>query len=467
MPKISLMDLEHGTVAECLSRVRQVLLPEEIASDSLAQWIMSFDALEDQDHQNDFRMDQVDPGDRDSWVRQLYGHLVASILQTHISFYFASLFHIGRQWQIAVFSLESIDDVQQPENLFTSARNLVRLSEGSQRNAILSEESSVALLRRMCELGREQHSRQLNLAREWWKTWKNEVEPYQRLVTEIQAYFDSRERNPNELALPVMQLLAQSMQDSSLKREMQRHGVRFKPKMDTQTPANQQLWWILLGLALAGNNASDPVHADFLSRDVVYALRQLVLAPRVEIALEMLKRKYGEENPFMGYSAGKSAPTPELLDLIREHRLPDGDDSPWLSSWKETLDSTPNYYYKLPIPGMQPGQNQVLSVRSADSTIKRNLTEQPLPAESWERFLQRIFEKSWIQPVGMMVGKTNKETQASTPPWDLHTFLGFITDVVVDLNKIGYLLSVPDSTRLAELLEKAGKSKYAWEDITW
>ena len=467
MPKISVVNLEHGTIAECLSRTRQVLLPEEIASDSLAQWIMSFDVLEDQDLQSDIPMDQIELGDRDGWVHQLYGHLVASILQMHIPFYFASLFHIGRQWKRAVYSLESIDDVEQPENLFTSARNLVRLSEASQRNADLSEEASVALLRRMCELGREQHSRQLDLARGWWKTWKNEVGSYQRLVTEIQAYFESRERNPNDMLPSVMRLLAQSMQGSLLKREMQQHGVRFKPEIAPQTPANQQFWWLLLGLALAGNNTRDSFYADFLLRDLVSTLRELVFAPRVEIALEMLKRKYGEENPFMRYGVGKSAATPELLDLIREHRLPDGSDSPWLSSWRGTLDFAPNRYDKLPIPGPQSGQNQVLSVRSADSTIKQNLTAQPLPAESWEGFLQRIFEKRWIQPIGMMAGRTNKETQSSTPPWDLHTFLGFITDVVVDLNKIGYSLSVPDSTRLAELLEKAGKSKDAWEDITW
>src|SRR5579864_8790185 len=115
MPKIFRVTLEHGSVADSLSHIKQDILPKEIASDPLAQWIMSFDELENQDHQRDFRMDQIDRSDRYDGMYLLCRYLSASILQTQMPFYFASLFHIGRQWQVALFSLESIEDVEKQE----------------------------------------------------------------------------------------------------------------------------------------------------------------------------------------------------------------------------------------------------------------------------------------------------------------------------------------------------------------
>ncbi len=484
MPEISRIALEWGYVANSLAHLKLDLLPEEIVGDFLAQWVMSSDALENKANQRGFRENQIDLDDHNNLESQLYSYLVASILQIQMPFFFASLFHIGRQWQVAVFTLESINDVKREENLFASARNLVALNGHSQPNTDLSTESAVALIRDMCELGHKQQSRQLNLAREWWQDWRGEVSLYRRAVDELQEYFneeasevrryrryreETEERGDRDMKImrTIMQLLVYTMQGSSLRRKMQQSGVQFKPEVAIQTLANQQILGILVTIALTnkdeGRRALARMFDDFFGK-LRDELRNQWIAAEVEATLEILKRKCEEVDPFMRYGVGKSAPTLELLELIREHRLPNGYDSPWLSAWKRTLDDEPNRYEELPKPRGQFEPVLATSVRSVDSTIKRNLAQQPNPTESWEDFLQRIFEKKWIETVGIMAGRTKQEAKSSTATWDLQTFQRFIAGVVAGLNKLGYSLTVPSSSRLASLLEQASKRK-SWYDI--
>lgn len=471
MPEVSRIALERGSVANTLAQIKQDLLPEEIAQDDLARWVMSFDALQNEGNQRGFLEDQRERGNRYDWESQLYSYLITGILQVQMPFYFASLFHIGRQWQVALFSLESITDVEQEENLSVSAQNL--RNEAIRRNADLSIESSVDLIKRMCQQGRRQQTRQLNLAKEWWQDWRNEVQLYRRTLNEFQEYFyligssrNRRHRPPYELTRPLMQLYTYSMQGSILKREMEQQGVQFKAEIAVQLPTSQQILWIPLVMGLL-SGGEGPFFVERIVEDFIRTLRRQELAPKVEAALELLKWKYGEADPFMKYSAGKSAPTLELRELIREHVLPDESDSPWLNAWKRTLEEEPNKYENLPKLSGQSGQVFALSVRSADSTIKRNLTQQPNPAESWESFLQRIFEKKWIEAVGIMAGRTNQETKSLKPIWDLQAFRAFIVGVVARLNELGYSLKVPNLMRLSLLLERASKSKSPYEDITW
>lgn len=488
MPEIARIALKRGSVANGLAQIKRDLLPEEFTRDYLVQWVMSFDALEKESNQRDYRNDRGDRIDSQDWGSQLWANLVISILQTQMPFYFASLFHIGRMWQVAVFSLESIDDVEREENLLASAQNLMALN--TQDNVDLSIESYVALITRMCKQGREQQVRQLNLARELWRDWKSEVELYRSSVNEFEESFnryrweyeehrrlDRGEGNRfNIIMRPTMELLFLAMRGSFLKGKMQSNGVQFKSEIATQPLALQSISAFLAVLTLLNTDeGSRLVHLlSELVEEQKYHLREQrelsrrqLLAPELEAALEMLKRKYEEADPFVKYGAGKSAPTPELLELIREHRLPNGNDSPWLSAWKKSLDEAPSRYDKLSKPSKQSGQALNLSVRLADSTIKRNLTKKLDPAESWEDFLQRIFEKEWIEVIGVMAGKTNQEAKSSTLVWDLQTFQRFIADTVVGLNKLAYSLVVPGSTRLALLFEKASKSKNYYEEIKW
>jgi len=472
MPEVTRITLRASSVAEALSRIKQDFLPEEIAEDFLSRWVMDFDPLQKQANERDFRINEHDLNNRYSWTYQLYSYAASNILQAQMPFYFASLFHIGRQWQAATYSLQNIANIEQPNNLLASAEKLTALSEQSLQDLFLPREAALTLIRSMCGLGREQQTRKLDQARLWWHAWRSEVRLYRQAVNELQEYVNvrnEREQNPRNMLRPVMQILTYSMQGSSLKREMQHQGIQFKPDADTQTPSifesKQQHWWILLALTLIGNDDRNIFDHRFFG-DLDNLLRKQLLAPQVEIALERLKRKYGEEDPFTLYSVGKSAPTLELLDLIREHKLPDGSVSPWLSAWEETLESPPRTYNELPIVrGWE--EIESLSVRSADSTIKQYLRwNGPLPADSWSGFLQRIFEKEWVEVVGRMAGNTNKKFPPSALPWTLKNFQVFITRIVIGLNRIGYSLTPPDIKRLSTLLDKA-KNEKIWKDITW
>lgn len=463
MPEVSRITLKHGSVAEILSGIEQDLLPEEIARNPLAQWVMDFDPLKKQDDQRSFLTDNLDWDNPYKWVTQLYGYIVTDILQVQMPFYFASLFHIGRQWQAAVFSLQSIASVEQPENLFVSARNLSSLSERSQHGVDLSQESSLTLIRNMCDLGREQQSRRLNHAQVWWSIWKEEVILFREAVYELEKYynaFEGREQSPDRIFRPMMRILTFSMQGSALRKEMQQEGVQFKREIDiqpsTRLGVSQQYWWLLLLLTLIRDDKHGAAGYRFSKRD-------LLLASQTETILEILRRKYQEEDPFIRYGAGKSAPTLEFLELIRENVLPNGSDSPWLHSWKRSLDPDPQKYDDLPVPKKR--DSLASAVRSADSTIKRHLTEQRYITESWEDFLQHQFEKHWIQAVGMLAGRKNRDARPPNLPWSTATFQQFIADVVAGLNEIGYSLTVPKTTRLMTLLETASRSKN--RNIDW
>jgi len=57
MPEFSRIDLKQGSVANFLAAMKQDLLPEEISSDFLAQWVMSFDALQKKEaNKKDFKI---------------------------------------------------------------------------------------------------------------------------------------------------------------------------------------------------------------------------------------------------------------------------------------------------------------------------------------------------------------------------------------------------------------------------
>src|SRR5581483_6688625 len=150
MPEVTRITLRASSVAEALSRIKQDFLPEEIAEDFLSRWVMDFDPLQKQANERDFRINEHDLNNRYSWTYQLYSYAASNILQAQMPFYFASLFHIGRQWQAATYSLQNIANIEQPNNLLASAEKLTALSEQSLQDLFLPREAALTLIRSMC-----------------------------------------------------------------------------------------------------------------------------------------------------------------------------------------------------------------------------------------------------------------------------------------------------------------------------
>jgi len=189
----------------------------------------------------------------------------------------------------------------------------------------------------------------------------------------------------------------------------------------------------------------------------------------VKMELDQLERKYPSINPFDKYAVGGKPATEELLMLIKEHRLSNGQYSSWLTFWQSALEWNPYLEGPLPIPNWKDTGTLARAIRTADSAIKHSLvsTKGPKPTESWTDFIQRLFEKEWIQPIAEMAFGSKKEANPAAKQWDLQTFEKFINDVVKGLNELGYQLKAPVTQRLKTLFNKVHNDEKLFNDDSW
>jgi hypothetical protein len=156
-----------------------------------------------------------------------------------------------------------------------------------------------------------------------------------------------------------------------------------------------------------------------------------------------------------------------LLNLIHENTLQNGQRSPWLEAWTESL--LPQLEYEYSLPSRPPGSEQFIKAASdsADSAIKRNLTYDRHAVETWNDFIQRVFEERWVEPLAHLMHSENAKEKSSTPRWTVEIFCGLIKAVVENLNRIGYELEAPTFDRLKELWNHIEKGKGRFRHIDW
>jgi len=191
------------------------------------------------------------------------------------------------------------------------------------------------------------------------------------------------------------------------------------------------------------------------------------MAPQVQIALDRLKLKYEKNSPFADFGVGRHAATPVLRELAKENNLPNGEPSPWLFEWIETLEEMPWMSHPLPKP-LEEEESLRGAFLLADSVIKKHVVqEKVLPTEGWSHFVQRVFEEEWVKKVGSMAGAANKKGDQTVTVWTLGEFVAFVEKVVARLNAIGYRLRTPAETRLRTLLERASRGESLHEEGAW
>ena len=99
----------------------------------------------------------------------------------------------------------------------------------------------------------------------------------------------------------------------------------------------------------------------------------------------------------------------------------------------------------------------------ADSAIKLNFCDRILPTETWNGFVQRLYEEYCIKELGEGAGSANKK--ANTVVWTDDYFSDFIKELTEQVIILGYDVSAPPIERLQTLLKKAEKgyvSKGDW-----
>src|SRR5664279_3922034 len=179
MPEVFRRKVADGSVRQSLYEMRSEFLPMEIREDANARWVMAFDDLRQS-------ADERQGNDRESdlWALDL---VVTSTLQQQIPFYFASLFHIGRQWKVSESAAGALLKASTGENLRTSARLTVDLLDGRDtRDRANYRVDRLAMLGRMPDVttqalaflltsSAEQHSMRLRESQHWWTDWRQEV----------------------------------------------------------------------------------------------------------------------------------------------------------------------------------------------------------------------------------------------------------------------------------------------------
>lgn len=468
MPKIKTIELpQHTTVDRQLHDAAVDLLPSDIAEDSLVRWVTKHDGLIRELPQGEGFF-----GSEGQGQALMFRYMCNSMLQTRISFYFAAIFHIGRMRQVSKMVLDTILTTQQKAVLRKWVSLLAERLTGR-----ASEEQATAMLQKLLTASGRYHSRQLALANQWWGRWQKEVEPLRENVEAMNEtwgqdrYHDMR----GKVAQVFLRLWMTTNVPSELQMSMLGEGVHFK---SVQTPTfmggrdlfENQSW--LLPLLMAGMG-DDPWHPEIIAHELrhlwedwIQAERERRIEPQVQIAFSRLRTKYGDKNPFDDFAVGRHSATLALRELVKENMLPNDKPSPWLYAWKETLEEMPMYVFSFPpLPKPTVLKDSLwLAMRQVDSAIKENITEAIRPTESWNDFIQRIFEDEWVEKVGRMAGTANKEAGQTAVVWALDDFADFIEMIVMQLNDIGYSLQMPSKMRLKTLLDKAshGESVDDW-----
>jgi hypothetical protein len=249
---------------------------------------------------------------------------------------------------------------------------------------------------------------------------------------------------------------------------MRSAGVRFRNLDSPDLPLPNQ-WPFLAAVFAAGAFGTIGFESRHYFDEMRYLWSEMLreeqqkrIAPQVQIALDLLRSRHGNADPFASYPVGRTPATPELRELIKQHQLPNGARSPWLDFWLKGLEGVPESWK--PLPRTTDAGSQ-WAMRSADSTIKRNLDQAISPSESWAIFLQRLFEREWAQRIGAMAGEANKKSGVEV--WSAAALFALIQQTVSSLNVLGYELTAPAEGRLKVLLDRATEGKplyYASDD---
>jgi hypothetical protein len=482
-----------GSVRQSLSQMRGEFLPNEIREDESARWVMDFDDLRQREGSSG--MSWENSRESDYWALDM---IVTSTLQRQIPFYFASLFHIGRQWKVSESAAGAVEEASSSDNLDASAKlTLANLRLNNIRDKRLAAPSggignvfTEALSALLESLGqrkrgknvvtealsillkssRQRHLAQLQESRRWWTEWRGEV---QRLREQVNLVQELARGDPNyRLWREIATFAVQPYRPSQLRTSMEAAGVTFLTDRSRSgaAPAYPDLMWPLLVAASGFSKSGDPFAHElmFEFRDALHDVNEETrFGDLRRVALERLRQKYLHiDDPFEPYMPLRKPASEELRNLIIANTLPGYGEqrSPWLAAWKRCVEYNPSSALKVPAKGKRGDWSAKGFARSADSAIKDQLPDHFLPGETWNDLVQRLFENAWISTIADQIAGSNKE--AGDNGWTFAAFVKMIEGVVAILNEIGYRLSAPSGARLKKLWERLHSDK-RWTSEEW
>ena len=482
MPQVRRFESEsYASIGDLLHEASVDLLPEELRSNEHAGWVVKNDPL----LQSKYRA-----SDENSSPFAIVGDFVASRLQQRIPFYFAALFHIGRMLSVANVGLQNIQALTREENWQASLANILALSRPRLSFLPTGEQRETeVLLRTMCDLGISNFQNEIRIANKWWHIWLDEVarlkasvDKYEYSWRNVAEYSNDRYNRSRgfgditELCFAAWSVSAACSAKSTLAEEMTQTGVRLKA--DDCKPVTPligigqfvpMISAILSSDADWGDLRHEVYHLSRLMEEWIGNEKEQRMQPELDIALSILKAKYGDANPFAEYTPCGQIATRELRTLVREHRLPNGRPSPWVAEWKNSLESPLSFNSYSPLmPPKDLTESQLeMMIRAVDSTIKIHVGDNITQPASWEQFLQTLFESHCVKQFGEGAGEANKKQGKTFKTWSAESFSEFIIAITNGINRLGYELNVPPLGRLRVLLEKATQGESLYGDDAW
>lgn len=459
------------------------LLPEEIRNERSVDWVLRFDALEKQQYRSE-EYDRYRYGDRDD-IAPFVAQMIQQLLTPIASFYFASLFHIGRQWQVSEQVIKSVERAMHSDNLEkTVTLNIPLLQEQLMKLDINTGDYKSVLsdsFTQILELAKQKKIEEKMKAQEWWRLWKNEVRELMEVVDRCtREYYDrgyDRDRFRNRMGIPssIMRLMTFSFEMKDLFNSMSKYGVKFKNVTQHQSGHSIQsilMQPFLLMLFQSGMDESFGFHF----RDILHEYNKIIKnerdlikekidAPIIEQAKSQLVKIFESNNLFDKYNILESPPDFQLKKLWNKCILPNEEMFYYANNWKNSLEPQPSFKSwsdckELTFKSKLSDTDIESYARSADSTIKRYWVEQSNDkAQSDAELCQYLFDKEWM--FKMVEGAVCPTRQKKgKQKWDMDIFRNMIEKVINILNiRVGYTLETPNTNRLKKLWDLALKGK--------
>jgi hypothetical protein len=173
MPRILRTKTVGGTtIRNALISARDAQLPDELASDTFAQWILHHDSLES--GQAPF----IDPQLAKPLSHQVRIGLLFknALLEQACTFYFSSLFHIGRRLRVSEIHQRAVSRLMEASNFDNS---VAQLSSRLNRTFL----DTAKALKRSCDSDSEYQLSFIRETKNAWKIWRQEVNTLQFLMS--------------------------------------------------------------------------------------------------------------------------------------------------------------------------------------------------------------------------------------------------------------------------------------------
>ena len=272
------------SIKDALSEFNKEILPSEMATDYIVSWVLNFIKVGN----NEQRQHPTERSGED-----LLAQLVEETLKDSINFYYISLIHIGRLMKVSLLAMDNIENALRFDNLTqTAALNIEALEDAIGKR--VKRETLNDAYGYVLQQAQKYHGSVYNSAKQWWKTWKLEVEELRNAIESANIYY--RAANDQSFTRKeayyhiTVSLLSETYENKQLDYLLKEAGIDVTPP-DAKGP---EVKYVNLGIAL--QDLGD------------YAGARALL----EKGVDLTQRKYGHEHP------ATAIPYSNLGILLRE-----------------------------------------------------------------------------------------------------------------------------------------------------